>query len=137
MDPTSPLKPWRRPAGRAAALTLAAGALAIALGACAGDSAPVLTGEQAHGQQVAKDKGCTSCHTADGSKSEGPTWKGLAGSTVTLADGTKVVADDAYLTRSIKEPRAQIVQGYKTAMPVSSVSDAETTALVTYIKALK
>jgi cytochrome c oxidase subunit 2 len=137
MVPTSSMKPWRRPARHAAALAGAAGALAVALGACAGASAPVLTGEQAHGQQVAKDKGCTSCHTADGSKSEGPTWKGLAGSTVTLADGTTVVADDAYLTRSIKEPRAQIVQGYKTAMPVQSLSDADIASVVTYIKALK
>jgi cytochrome c oxidase subunit 2 len=112
---------------------------ALALAGCGGggDPGPVLTGEAAHGRQVAKDRGCTSCHTADGNRSEGPTWKGVAGSTVRLADGTAVVADDAYLARSIKEPRAQIVQGYKATMPVpTGITDAEVAALTAYIKAL-
>lgn len=130
----------RRPAARiAGALVLAAAVTgtAMAAGACAGDSEPVLTGEAARGQQVAKDRGCTSCHTATGGRSEGPTWKGLAGSTVTLADGRTVVADDMYLSRSITQPRAEVVQGYRIPMPTQNVSDADVTALVAYIKALR
>jgi cytochrome c oxidase subunit 2 len=133
-------RPARRFAARrplpALALVLALAVTALAA-ACGGDSAPVLSGEAGRGQQVARDKGCTSCHTATGNKSEGPTWKGLAGSSVTLADGTTVVADDAYLTRSIQEPRAQLVQGFKTAMPVTPLPDADIAAVVAYINALK
>jgi cytochrome c oxidase subunit 2 len=126
---------------RAGSLALAlvlSGALALT-GACAGgDSGPVLGAEAAHGRQVAKDRGCTSCHTADGSRSEGPTWKGLAGSTVKLADGSTVVADDAYLARSIQDPRAQVVQGFRTPMPAQSgLTDADVAALTAYLKALR
>jgi cytochrome c oxidase subunit 2 len=112
-------------------------ALVLGAAACSSDAAPVLTGEAARGQQIAKDKGCTSCHTPDGRRSEGPSWKGVAGSTVNLADGSSVVADDAYLARSITEPRAQVVKGFRGAMPVQSHSPDEVAALVAYIKALK
>src|SRR3954466_7925146 len=91
-----------------------------------GDGPPALSADASKGQQVAKDRGCANCHTPDGRRSEGPTWKGLYGSTVTLADGSTVVADDAYLARSIREPKAQMVQGYKSPMPTTpGVTDAE------------
>ena len=111
--------------------------VALTAGGCGGDPEPVLNAQQAQGKQLARDKGCTACHTATGSKSEGPTWKGLAGSTVALADGTTVVADDAYLERSVKQPKAQIVQGYRTAMPTTPMSDADIAAVTAYIKTLK
>jgi cytochrome c oxidase subunit II len=110
---------------------------AVMAGACGGESELVLSAEAAQGKQVARDKNCTACHTATGTKSEGPTWKGLHGSTVRLADGTSVVADDAYLARSITQPKAQIVQGYKTAMPTTPMSEPDVAAVVAYIKALK
>lgn len=99
-------------------------------------AAPVLDAQAAQGQQVAKDKGCISCHTSDGGRSEGPTWKGLYGKTVTLTDGTKVTADDAYLTRAVRQPDAQIVEGYKPGMPATPVTDDELAALIAYIRAL-
>ena len=111
--------------------------LALTAGACGGGSEPVLTAQEAQGKQVARDKNCTACHSVNGNKSEGPTWKGLAGSTVTLADGTKVVADDAYLARSITQPKAQLVQGYRTAMPTTPMPEADVAAVVAYIKTLK
>ena len=55
---------------------------------------------------------CLTCHTTSGAAAAGPTFKDLAGSTVKLADGTTVVADDAYLERSILDPDAQTVAGY-------------------------
>jgi cytochrome c oxidase subunit 2 len=42
----------------------------------------------------------------------GPTWLGLAGEEVELADGSVVLADDDYLRRSILEPQSQVVQGF-------------------------
>jgi cytochrome c oxidase subunit 2 len=123
---------------RSVAILVALAAAPLLGASCGGDDAPVLGAEAAHGQQVAKDRGCTNCHTPDGRRSEGPTWKGLYGSTVPLADGTSAVADDAYLARSVKEPKAQMVQGYKTPMPTTpGVTDAEIAAITDYIKALK
>ena len=80
--------------------------------------------------------GCTSCHSVDGSRSEGPTWEGLAGSTVTLADGSTVVADEAYLRRAITDPQAEVVAGYPAPMPAVEVSDAQADRLVAYIQGL-
>ncbi|MEZ5137813.1 MAG: cytochrome c [Acidimicrobiales bacterium] len=86
--------------------------------------------------EVATRLGCTSCHTSDGRRSEGPTWEGLAGSTVTLADGTTVVADDAYLRRAITDPQAEIVAGYAPGMPQQEISDEDLDALVAFIQTL-
>jgi cytochrome c1 len=99
-------------------------------------SEPVLDPQAAAGKQLAVTKGCISCHTSSGNVSEGPTWKGLYGQPVTLADGTTVTADDAYLTRSIREPSAQVVQGFRPTMPTTQLTDQELAALIAYVKAL-
>lgn len=80
--------------------------------------------------------GCVSCHSTDGARSEGPTWKGLYGSQVTLADGSTVTVDDAYLRRAILDPQADVAPGYVTAMPTVDVSEAEVDRLVAYIQTL-
>lgn len=116
--------------------------LGSALSACGsdggdgGDGAAVkLSPAGERGQQIVKEQGCISCHTADGGKATGPTWKGLAGSTVTLDDGTEVVADDAYLRRSILQSRGQVVDGYANVMPVykDEMTDAEVADVIAYL----
>lgn len=104
----------------------------------AGDVAAALPADAltAKGQQIAQSKGCVACHTADGSAGVGPTWKGLAGKTDTMADGTSVLADETYLKRSIREPQAQVVKGFPPIMPKGDVSDEELAALVAYIESL-
>lgn len=69
------------------------------------------------GRSVAARRGCLNCHTLDGQPHIGPTWAGLLGSSVKLTDGTTVVADEAYLTRSMMDPQVQIVEGFKPVMP--------------------
>jgi cytochrome c oxidase subunit 2 len=61
--------------------------------------------------------------------------KGLAGSQVELADGTKVTADDAFILESITKPGAAVVKGFG-AMPNLGVSDADAQAILAYIKSL-
>jgi len=63
-------------------------------------------------QQVLQAR-CQGCHSIDGSKSSGPTFKGLAGSQVQLTNGQTVTADDAYLLESILDPDKMIVKGYQ------------------------
>jgi cytochrome c oxidase subunit 2 len=95
----------------------------------------------ARGKQAATVNGCLACHSVDGNRLVGPTWKGLAGSQVTLADGTTIPADDAYIITSIKEPNAQVVSGYPpNVMPstyATSLSDDEINDIVAFIKSLK
>ena len=111
------------------ALGLVAGLTAFVLLRSGGDDAPAPSAE-------AVRLGCSSCHTTDGQRSEGPTWKGLAGSPVTLADGTVVTADEAYLRESITDPQAKIVAGFGNGMPKKQISERDLDALVKFIVSL-
>jgi mono/diheme cytochrome c family protein len=128
------------------ALLLVVVAAAVFVAACEGNDGtpaePDLTGEAARGRQLVEEQGCLSCHTTDGTDSTGPTWTGLVGSQVQLADGTTVVADDAYLLRSILEPDAQVVDGFPaglmaSAVPPGTLTRAEAEAIVAYLRTLE
>lgn len=117
-------------------------ALVLGVAACSGDgesdgaTTPTveLSAAAQEGQQVAEAQGCTSCHQVSGDDGIGPAWQGLAGSEVQLADGSVVVADEAYLTRSIVEPNAQIVEGYNGIMPERALDQDEVAAIVAYLQ---
>ena len=90
------------------------------------------------GQNLAVLKGCTSCHSVDDRTKIAPPWRGLYGSQIELNDGTVVMADDAYLFESIKDPNAKIVKGFtRGAMPQISLTDEEISSLVAYIRSVK
>jgi cytochrome c551/c552 len=95
----------------------------------------------AQGQTLAQNNGCLACHSTDGSQLVGPTWQGLYGSEVTLADGTTVTADDEYIRESIVDPNAKIVEGFQpNIMPATfedSLSDSDIEAITAYIKSLQ
>ncbi|MGB3835778.1 c-type cytochrome [Castellaniella sp.] len=91
------------------------------------------------GKQLVNSLGCVSCHATDQKRLVGPGWGGLSGRQVTLADGTSVVADDAYLVRSIRTPDAQVVEGYPPhVMPPydTLVSESDMQAIVAYLRSL-
>jgi len=90
------------------------------------------------GERRYSENGCKACHSLDGSHGIGPTWKGLYESEVKLADGSTVIADDAFLFESIKEPNAKIVAGFNVnAMPDFGLPDRQIADLVAFIKTLK
>jgi len=93
------------------------------------------------GKTYYTENGCASCHSVDGSRLTGPSFKGLYGSQVDLTDGTQVSADAAYLQKSILEPNAQIVKGYApNVMPseyVKVLTDAQVNDIIEYIKTLR
>ena len=92
----------------------------------------------AAGRDVAVRRGCFNCHTVDGQPSIGPSWARLYRARVALADGRSVVADEAYLTRSMMEPQADVVEGYRPVMPTyrGVLEQPEVAALVELIEAL-
>jgi cytochrome c oxidase subunit 2 len=94
---------------------------------------------EGQGQIMAVKNGCVGCHSADGTPLTGPTWFGLYGSEVTLADGTTVTADDAFLEESILDPNAAIVAGFPSpsVMPPYQFTDEEIATIIAYIKTLK
>lgn len=112
---------------------------ALLLLGCGGSDdtgSPALSSEATTGLELAKANGCMTCHSVDGRKGVGPTWKGLYGSQVELADGTTVTADDAYLTNAIEHPGDQIVKGFPGVMPERDLSADEVASIVTYLRSL-
>ncbi|MFP5375804.1 MAG: c-type cytochrome [Acidimicrobiia bacterium] len=102
---------------------------------------PALSGPAAEGEALVARRGCLSCHSTDGSAGTGPTWRGLAGADVRLADGRTVVADAGYLRRSILDPDADTAAGFPAGLMASavrpgSVSEAEADAIVAYLQSL-
>jgi cytochrome c oxidase subunit 2 len=85
------------------------------------------------GQQLAETLGCLACHSLDGSRGIGPSWKGLYGRTEPLADGSEIQVDDAYVRESIVSPAAQTVKGYASVMPAYSLNDTQLRALGAFI----
>lgn len=96
-----------------------------------------MSASAAQGRQVALAAGCAACHGTDGRGGVGPPWVRLAGSTVTLNDGSTVTADRAYLRRAVTEPRAQVVAGAAVAMPANNLTPEQVEQVVDYIEALR
>lgn len=94
-------------------------------------------GDVARGQALAVQ--CLACHSTNGTRIVGPTWKGLYGSKVELESGKTVTADAAYLYQSITNPSAETVKGYPAnTMPVYSFLTPQNIAdLIAYIESLK
>jgi cytochrome c oxidase subunit 2 len=97
---------------------------------------PVLRGEK-----WASQFGCASCHSVDGTKIVGPSWKDMCDGQETLADGSTVTVDEAYIIESILKPNAKIVQGFPAGVmpaqfidPISKkpISDQQIADLVAY-----
>lgn len=124
---------------RTALVLATVGLVSSILAACSSNSNEALVHE---GHELAREYGCISCHTSDGSKSVGPTWKGLYGSKVELDDGSVVVADEPYLRESILQPSAKTVKGFEkglmeTVIKPNSVSEKDVAALIAYIESLR
>lgn len=91
----------------------------------------------ARGKAFVEEKGCTGCHSDDGSELVGPTFKGLWGRTETLEGGAKVLVDERYVAHSLRAPGDQIVKGYPDAMPAQELTDAELQDLIAWLKTLR
>jgi len=102
-----------------------------ALGPVAVTAALVARGKTLYGAD-----GCSACHSLAGTPGVGPSFKGIAGSTVTLTTGQTVAADDAYLERSIADPDAQIVKGYHAGVMPAAIASYDLAAKPNDIRAL-
>ena len=125
---------------RVAGPLLAVG-MAVAIAACGSDTLSSSGGQQLTvqgqaGLDVAMAKGCTNCHSTSGRPSTGPTWHGIWGSEVELTDGRTVVVDEAYIRRSIEDPRSEEVAGFASSMPELALTDDEIAKITDLIREL-
>lgn len=90
------------------------------------------------GKIVAVKRACVTCHSIDGSKNTGPSWKNWFGYENTYADGSKHLADENWLRDNIQYSQKHIVQGFPTSMPnyAGVLKDVELHGLIEYIKSL-
>jgi cytochrome c oxidase subunit II len=65
--------------------------------------------------------------------------RGFVGTTVELADGRSVVADEAYLRVAILDPARELRANYPASMPafMGQISDAELADLIGYLGSLR
>ena len=91
------------------------------------------------GHLVWENRGCSTCHSLDGTRGQGPSWKGIFGKTHQLADGKSVVVDENYIRESVLEPQSKVVAGFEPIMPTykGMLRDREVLGVVEYIKQLK
>jgi cytochrome c oxidase subunit II len=95
------------------------------------------------GLTLMKQNACVTCHSLDGSKIVGPSFKGIYGEkvTVTTDSGEKeVTVDDEYIRRSIYEPGAEVVKGFNKGLMISykdKLKDEDIKSITDYIKTLK
>jgi cytochrome c oxidase subunit 2 len=97
---------------------------------------------KAAGMELLRQKGCLACHSTDGSRGSGPTFKGLYGRVEqVLKEGEieTVKVDDAYLRRSINTPAAELVVRFRNIMPPGkpALSDREIEEIVAYLHELR
>ena len=95
------------------------------------------------GYKVLGKNGCFSCHSINGSKMIGPTFKGLYGTSIeVMTKGVvrKITADSIYISSSIYEPNLDITVGYPQGVMKSYkgiVKERDIPKVIEYLKALK
>jgi len=97
---------------------------------------------KAKAMSILDDNGCIGCHSFDGSVLVGPSYKGIFGRKVSVSvNGTlkEIISDEAYLTRAILTPDAEVVDGFNAGMMTSYkevLSDGDIKTLITFFKSL-
>ena len=86
---------------------------------------------------------CSACHSTDGTKLIGPTFKGLFGRNQTIIrDGVteSITVDEAYLLESILKPQAAVVKGFEMA-PMADfstvITDEQIDGLIGFLRELE
>lgn len=97
----------------------------------------------ATGKRIMQNIGCFACHSLDGTKLVGPSYKGIWGAEHTVKTGREkrtVIVDEEYIRRSIYDPNADVVDGYGKGLMLSyegQLSDEDIGNIIEYLKTLK
>ena len=97
----------------------------------------------ATGKKIMQNIGCFACHTIDGTKLVGPSFKGIWGEEQTVVTGKetrKVKVDEEYIKRSIYDPNADVVEGFMKGLMVSyngQLSEEDIASIIEYLKTVK
>jgi cytochrome c oxidase subunit 2 len=96
----------------------------------------------AAGKLIIQSKACIACHTSDGTKLVGPSFKGIYGHKITVVtngEEREIVVDDEYIRKSILEPDADVVKGFTKGQMVTykdQLKEEEIKQIIEYIRTL-
>jgi cytochrome c oxidase subunit 2 len=94
------------------------------------------------GYLLLRNTGCIACHSLDGTKLVGPSFKGLYGAerVVTTSTGQiTVIADEKYISTSIYDPDSELVAGYARGLMKSYrelLKEEDIVTITEYLKTL-
>lgn len=97
----------------------------------------------ATGKRIMQNIGCFACHSLDGTKLVGPSFKGVYGSERTVKTGREtrqIIADDEYIKSSIYDPNADVVDGFGKGLMLTyegQLSDEDIGNIIEYLKTLR
>ncbi len=106
-------------------------------------SAEEIESPTATGRRIMQNIGCFACHSINGSKLVGPSFKGIWGeeqTVVTGGDKRQITVDEEYVRRSIFDPNADVVDGFNKGLMISyegQLSDDDVTNIIEYLKTLE
>ena len=90
------------------------------------------------GERISQQR-CIVCHSIDGSKTIGPTWKDAYGKKRLLESGKKILYDENYIRESILNPQTKIAKDFAPVMPsfAGQLKEREIEGIIEYIKKIK
>lgn len=90
------------------------------------------------GRRLFEEMRCATCHRGGGDSSRCPSLDNIYGNEVKLDTGQSVTADEDYLRRSILQPAAQVVAGFRPIMPSfeGQLGEEGLMQVIAYIKSL-
>jgi cytochrome c oxidase subunit 2 len=97
----------------------------------------------ATGKRIMQNIGCFACHTIDGTKLVGPSFKGIWGKEHTVKTGKEmrqVLVDEEYIRSSIYDPNADVVDGFGKGLMLSyegQLSEDDIGNIIEYLKTVK
>jgi len=91
------------------------------------------------GALLYQSRGCATCHSLDGTRGQGPSFKGIFRQQHRMTDGKTFLVDENYLRTSMLQPQGEIREGFEGIMPTFQgvLREREILALIEFIKAQK
>lgn len=96
------------------------------------------------GLSVLKVNACTACHSLDGNRIVGPSFKGMLGLKETIINSAgeevEIVVDDAHIIKSIYEPNEDIVKSYNKNLMTSykdKINEQQMQDILDYLKTIQ
>ena len=91
-----------------------------------------------YGELLYQRRGCMGCHSVDGSKRVGPSFKETFGNQRAFASGDQIAADENYIRESVIDPKAKVVNGFNPSMPSykGQLSEDDLFCIIEFLKSV-